>query len=212
MISCLTTRTGPRGPKGPYSGPQKPPPRPGGRPGGGAGAVFDNDQYSEFHRTAQHTAPPRPYPEYMPYHPEQPVPSTGQGRVLTPVQTPVQSPPPGMPTRPPTFASQAPEQARANWPPPGSIPVHEPQARYPPVSMDMGTAPGYPADGMGTASAYPANMGGLGAGIAGPSSRPFGRRVSFHTGGGLARPREDEERRGEPEAGAEKGRRDVSPQ
>ena len=83
-------------------------------------------------------------------------------------------------------------------PPPGAIPVESYRA---PLHHPFGPGSGTPMPPV-TPYAY-------------QPPEPFGqppmprRTVSFLPSGPMARPREDEERRGEPEAGAPPGRRDI---
>jgi hypothetical protein len=80
-------------------------------------------------------------------------------------------------------------------PPPGAIPI--PQDRVPPYRFfDMPTPPTYPGIYVGEP----------------PSARPIPiRHTHFREEAGLARPRQDEENRGEPQAGGPAAAHDVTP-
>jgi hypothetical protein len=102
-------------------------------------------------------------------------------RVLTPILEPINSSPPPMPVNRP--------------PPPGAIPI--PPDVIPPYRFfDMPTPPTCPG----------IHVGEL------PSARPMPiRRTHLREEAGLARPRQDEENRGEPQAGGPAAAHDVTP-
>lgn len=181
-------------------GPRRP--RPGG--GGNGGAVFhtfnDNPRYRSApagvprqpppQQWASPTAPPPDTTPIPPPPPFTPMATAPPDRILTPVQEPLHSSPPSIPvTRPPS-------DSMSGWPPSGAIPIPgegAPPYRSHPGTFDVAGPPMYP-----------------GIPIGNPSVRPgMGRHVSFEPERGINRPREEEENRGEPEAGGPVGRRDV---
>lgn len=178
-----------RGP--PPRGPPRPRPNNGGGGGGGStsgggGAVFDTFNDDARFRTVP-VGDPQPAQWTSPRNTAPAPPPMANApppdRVLTPVEEPINASPPPMPINRP-------------GPPPGAI--HIPQERVPPYrfydSIHPPIYPGTPVDGF-------------------PSARPIPiRHAHFRPEAGLARPRQDEENRGEPQAGGPANPHDITPQ
>lgn len=202
--------------RGPPKGPQGPRPGNGGGSGGGGsggggggpgstgggGAVFETINDDARFRSApagvplHWASPPRPTaPPPTPMATAQP-----PGRILTPIQEPLQSSPPPIPVTRPSSAA-------VGWPPPGSIPIPQdgaPPYRSHPGTFDMPNPPMYAGSidgGLPSARLVPGRR---------VSFRPEGA-TSFRPEGAMARPRQDEENRGEPEAAGPAGRHDITP-
>ena len=178
-----------RGP--PPRGPPRPRPNNGGGGGGGSasgggGAVFDTFNDDARFRTVP-AGDPQPAQWTSPRNtaPAPPPMATAPppGRVLTPVEEPINASPPPMPINRP-------------GPPPGAIPI--PQERAPPYrfyeTTRPPTYPGIPVDGFSPTRPIPT------------------RHAHFRPEAGLARPRQDEENRGEPQAGGPANPHDITPQ
>lgn len=176
---------GSRSPR-PTRGPRRGPKGPEDLPGGGAGVAFDDEATRNIY-------PSRPRPS-----PEMRAPSTGVEPAYSPLGEPgIPSPPPGRATRPPTAMPPSAEQMFTGMPPAGMMPGRG-GLGYPIHDRDFGMN--------GLVQPDPLMSGGRGMR---PARQP--RVVSFHLGQGLARPREAEENRGEPEAGGMADRRDAQP-
>jgi hypothetical protein len=185
IADYLTDSRGPRGP--PPRGPQRPRPSNGGGSGagggsvGGGGAVFDTFNDDARFRSVP-AGDPQPAQWTSPRRDAQPPMATAPpNRILIPIQEPINSSPPPMPVNRP--------------PPPGAIPI--PPDGVPPYHFfDMPTPPTYPGIRVDEL----------------PSARPIPiRRTHFREEAGLARPRQDEENRGEPQAGGPAAAHDVTP-
>ncbi|GAB7327466.1 hypothetical protein MBLNU13_g11346t1 [Cladosporium sp. NU13] len=176
--------------------PPRSPPRPrpnngdggggGGSTSGGGGAVFDTFNDDARFRTVPAGDPqPAQWTSSRNTAPAPPPVATAQppNRVLTPVEEPVNTSPPPMPINRP-------------GPPQGAIPI--PQERAPPYrfyeTTHPPTYPGIPVDGFSPTRPIPI------------------RHAHFRPEAGLARPRQDEENRGEPQAGGPAAPRDITPQ
>lgn len=177
-----------RGP--PPRGPPRPRPNNGGDGGGstsgGGGAVFDTLNDDARFRTGP-AGDPQPAQWTSPRNtaPAPPPMATAPqpDRVLTPVEEPINASPPPIPINRP-------------GPPPGAIPIL--RERVPPYrfydSAHPPKYPGTPVDGF-------------------PTTRPIPiRHAHFRPEAGLARPRQDEENRGEPQAGGPANPHDITPQ
>ena len=178
-----------RGP--PPRGPPRPRPNNGGGGGGssngGGGAVFDtfNDD-ARFRTVPAGDRQPAQWTSPRTTAPVPPPMATAPppNRVLTPVEDPINVSPPPMPINRP-------------GPPPGAIPI-SPERAAPPYhffeTTRPPTYPGIPVDGY-------------------PPARPIPiRHAHFRPEAGLARPRQDEENRGEPQAGGPANPHDITPQ
>ncbi|KAM0712852.1 hypothetical protein Q7P35_000301 [Cladosporium inversicolor] len=179
-----------RGP--PPRGPSRPRPNNGGggggsTNGGGGGAVFDTFNEDARFRTVP-TGDPQPAQWTSPRNtaPAPPPMATAPppNRILTPVDEPINASPPPMPINRP-------------GPPPGAIPI-SPDRAAPPYRFFETTRPptytGIPVDGY-------------------PPTRPIPiRHAHFRPEAGLARPRQDEENRGEPQAGGPANPHYITPQ
>ena len=180
----------------PSRGPRSGPSGPNDMLGGGGGMVFDTEDTS--HKLRGRPLGRRPSPDIV-------MPSTRAEDVADAVvDTGVSSPPPpGLRSRPPTSTPTAMPpnaQQRFHMPPTATMP-------------DMGGfAPrDFPSYGLGGNGFSPA-AGYMSAGMLSGRPSRLGRHVSFGPGQqGLARPRSDEENRGEPEAGGTADRRDAQP-
>jgi hypothetical protein len=174
--------------RGPPRGPQRP--RPSNSGGGGAGGgstsgggeVFDTFNDDARFRTVP-AGDPQPAQWTSSRHAAQtPMATAPPDRVLTPVEEPINMSPPPMPVNRP--------------PPPGAIPI-SPERAPPYRSFDSTWLPTYPDIPVGDHL---------------PSARPIPmRHAHFRPEAGLARPRQDEENRGEPQAGGPVGAHDVTP-
>ena len=172
--------------------PRGPPPRPrpgnggGSTSGGGGGAVFDTFNNDARFRTVP-AGDPQPAQWTSPGNtaPAPPPMATAPppDRVLTPVEEPINiSSPPPMPINRP-------------GPPPGAIPISP--ERVPPYRFfETPQPPTYPGIPVGDF----------------PPARPITiRHAHFRPEAGLARPRQEEENRGEPQAGGPSGVHDITP-
>jgi hypothetical protein len=189
-IADCHVASGFRGP--PRGGPPRPRPNNGGGGGGcgstngGGGAVFDTFNNDARFRTAP-TGDPQPAQWASPRNtaPAPPPMATAppHDRVLTPVEEPINASPPPMPVNRP-------------GPPPGAIPI-SPERAAPPYhffeTTHPPTYPGIPVDGFSPTRPIPI------------------RHAHFRPEAGLARPRQDEENRGEPHAGGPANSHDFTP-
>ena len=174
-----------RGP--PPRGPQRPRPSNGGGGAGGGstsggGAVFDTFNDDARFRSVP-AGDPQPAQWTSPRNTTQtPMATAPPDRILTPIEEPINSSPPPMPVNRP--------------PPPGAIPISP--DRVPPYRFfDTSHPPTYPGVPVGDL----------------PSARPVPmRHAHFRPEAGLARPRQDEENRGEPQAGGPANAHDITPQ
>jgi len=173
--------------------PRGPPPRPrpgnggggGGSTNGGGGAIFDTFNDDARFRTVP-AGDPQPAQWTSPRNtvPVSPPMATAPppGRVLTPVEDPLNTSPPPMPINRP--------------PPPGAVPISPERAAPPYRFFDTTTPPTYPG--------IPVDDF--------PPTRPMPiRHAHFRPEAGLARPRQDEENRGEPQAGGPANPHDITP-
>ncbi|KAK3718186.1 hypothetical protein LTR37_005301 [Vermiconidia calcicola] len=204
---------GPRSPRGPARGPQRGPLRPDGRPGGGGGggvggAFFEDDMDIEPAKDFRRRFPSPIASPRRALRDDILAPPVERQPIITRANDPVV-------TEPESRRSPLPDPREARMtngfgaqppqPPPGGFRADD---YGPPYNMGMG---------MGGGLQMPA---GPQYGVPGPSNlRPgmggMGRHVSFEPGarsegGDLARPRSEEERRGEAEAGGMTGVRDIS--
>ena len=187
-LVVLTTTIADHGLDSRFRGPPpRGPPRP--RPnngGGGGGAVFDTFNDDARFRTVP-AGDPQPSQWTSPGNTASAPPPMATApppdRVPTPVEDPINTSPPPMPINRP-------------GPPPGAIPI--PQERAPPYrfydTTHLPTYPGIPVDGFSPTRPIPT------------------RHAHFRPEAGLARPRQDEENRGEPQAGGPAAPRDITPQ
>ena len=190
----------PRSPPRRPQGPQRPPPRPPGGGLGGAGATFMDDPAEPYHgrpipsrRTSPDIVDPPPpttaadntEPLVEPLRSSSPL---GAGPRMRPSASVPTSNADSMPGPMPHMGAY-PSMRRGGWP------AYNPGMGV--GSMDFGAAPAYSSgNGMPGASRY--NQPSMG-----------GRGVSFRAEAALSRPREEEEDRGEPQAGAPAGKRDI---
>lgn len=171
-----------RGRGPPPRGPQRPRPSNGGGSTSGGGAVFDTFNDDARFRSVP-AGDPQPAQWTSPRATAQPPMATAPpDRILTPVEEPIDSSPPPMPVKRP--------------PPPSAMPI----------SPDR--APSYRVFDVRETSTYPSiPVGEI------PFARPIPiRHAHFRPEAGLARPRQDEKNRGEPQAGGPAAAHDISPQ
>lgn len=110
-------------------------------------------------------------------------------RILTPVEEPLSTSPPPIPVTRPSGVDR-------NYVPPGAIPIppeDAPPYRSFPGTFDMPNPPTYPGVPLGDPRPIPS------------------RHAHFRPEAGLSRPRQEEENRGEPQAGGPAGAHDITP-